>query len=311
MNGSDWTVGDDSAGLRLDKYLAGPDRLGSRARATAALERGKVFVNGAEAGLDAQSVRLTAGDVVRVWMDRPGSATRRAVLGKARDLLIVYEDDAIVVLNKAPGILSVPLPRKGDARSVYTELVRYLHTRGARLPFVVHRIDRDTSGLVLFATGAGAQHRLADQFKRHEPERVYQAVVYGHPQPVAGTWRDRLVWDRKALIQKEASSRDSRGQEAVSDYRVIEKLSDASLIEVRLVTGKRNQIRMQACLHGHALVGERRYVGPTDLRPIVFPRQALHAYRLSFRHPITGETMRFEAPLPDDLLQLIQRLRRK
>jgi len=97
----------------------------------------------------------------------------------------------------------------------------------------------------------------------------------------------------------------------VSDYRVIEKLSDASLIEVRLVTGKRNQIRMQACLHGHALVGERRYVGPTDLRPIVFPRQALHAYRLSFRHPITGETMRFEAPLPDDLLQLIQRLRRK
>jgi len=310
MTGSDWTVGDDSAGLRLDKYLAAPDRLGSRARATAALERGKVFVNGAEAGPEARSVRLAAGDVVRVWMDRPGSATRRAVLGRTRDLRIVYEDDAIVVLNKAPGILSVPLPSKSDARSVYKELVRYLHTRGGRLPFVVHRIDRDTSGLVVFATGAAVQERLTDQFKKHEPERVYQAVVYGHPRPAAGTWRDRLVWDQKSLIQKEAGPRDSRGQEAVSDYRVIETFSDASLVEVRLITGKRNQIRMQARLHGHALVGERRYVGVTDPRPITFPRQALHAHKLSFRHPTTGEVVRFEAPLPDDLLQLIRRLRR-
>jgi 23S rRNA pseudouridine1911/1915/1917 synthase len=305
-----WTVGDNCAGLRLDKYLAAPDRLRSRARASAALERGKVFLNGAESGLAAGSTRLKAGDVVRVWMDRPGSANRRVVLGKARDLRIVYEDGAIVVLNKAPGLLSVPLERKSEARSVYDELARYLQTRGRRRPFVVHRIDRDTSGLVVFATDAETQRRLADQFKRHEPERVYQAVVHGHPRPAAGTWRDDLVWDQKSLIQREAHPRDPRGKEATSEYRVIEEFSDAALIEVRLVTGKRNQIRLQASLHGHVLVGERRYVGPGGLDPIAFPRQALHAHRLSFRHPVSGETMQFEAPLPEDLLQLIRRLRR-
>src|SRR6266576_3366823 len=156
--------------------------------------------------------------------------------------------------------------------------------------FVVHRIDRDTSGLVLFAKSESAQNTLKEQFKRHEPERVYQAVVYGHPSPPAGTWRDHLVWDLKALIQKETHPRDPLGKEAISQYKVIEQLAGASLIEVTLVTGKRNQIRIQARLRGHTLVGEQRYVyGPDTLRPIAFPRQALHAIRLGFRHPTTAE----------------------
>jgi len=177
-------------------------------------------------------------------------------------------------------------------------------------PFVVHRIDRDTSGLVVFAKHATAQATLKDQFRRREPERVYWAVVYGHPDPPQGTWHDHLTWDTKALIQKETSPRDPRASEAISEYRVLEPFRAASLIEVRLRTGRRNQIRIQARLRGHTLVGERRYVyGPDDLRTISFERQALHARRLSFLHPADGRPLTFEAPLPADFETLVARLR--
>ena len=312
MADTEWTAGADASATRLDKFLAARERLGSRARAVTAITRGKVFVNGVEAGADAAGTRLHAGDVVRVWMDRPGTAKRRPAIGPSRDLRIIYEDDALLVLNKPAGLLVVPLERRSDAPSVYEEIKDHLRTRGQRRPFVVHRIDRDTSGLVVFAKRADAQARLKEQFKRHEPERVYRAVVYGHPHPPAGTWRDHLVWDQDALIQKETSPRDPRGKEAASEYRVIESFRDASLIEVRLVTGKRNQIRLQARLRGHMLVGERRYVfGPDHLRSINFPRQALHAFRLSFRHPFDGRVMEFEAPMPADMADLIARLGRR
>jgi 23S rRNA pseudouridine1911/1915/1917 synthase len=308
---AEWHVAPEDAGVRLDKYLAAPDRAGSRARASTALERGKVFVNSREMSLADAGARLESGDAVRLWMDRPGTAKRRATLGDERDLPIVYEDDALIVLDKPAGLLAVPLPtgRRGGARSVFEDLKAYLHQRGRR-PLVVHRIDRDTSGLVLFAKTAAAHEALKAQFKRHEPERVYLAVVYGHPTPASGTWRDTLVWDRKALIQKETSPRDPRGKEAISRYRVLRRLAGAALVEVTLITGRRNQIRIQARLRGHTLVGERRYTyGPDDLRPIAFPRQALHAVRLAFRHPTDGRALRFDSPLPADLVALVERLR--
>jgi len=310
---AEWTVADREVGLRLDKYLAAPDRAGSRPKAATALERGKVFVNDREMTLADAAARVARGDVVRLWMDRPGTAKRRSSLGEDRDLPVVYEDDAVIVLNKPAGLLAVPLPlqRRNDARSVFEDLKIYLSRRGRRRPFVVHRIDRDTSGLVLFAKSEGAQLALKEQFKRHQPERVYRAIVYGVPSPSSGTWHDHLVWDTKALIQKETSPRDPRGKEAISHYRVIEPLAGASLIEVRLVTGKRNQIRIQARLRGHTLVGEVRYTyGPDQLRPIAFPRQALHAQRLTFLHPVDERQMAFEAPLPEDLTALLARLRR-
>lgn len=308
-----WTVAAQEVGTRLDKYLAAPDRAGSRARAATALERGKVFVNDREMTMADAPARVAAGDVVRFWEDRPGTAKKRSSLGADRDLPVVYEDDALIVLNKPAGLLAVPLPlqRRNDARSVFEDLKIYLSRRGRRRPFVVHRIDRDTSGLVLFAKTEPAQLMLKEQFKRHEPERIYQAVVYGHPSPATGTWHDHLVWDLKALIQKETSPRDPRGKEAISHYRVIEQLAGAALIEVALVTGKRNQIRIQARLRGHTLVGEVRYIyGPDELRPIAFPRQALHARRLTFRHPADDREMAFDLPLPDDMSELVARLRR-
>jgi 23S rRNA pseudouridine1911/1915/1917 synthase len=207
--------------------------------------------------------------------------------------------------------LTIPLERRTGADSVYDYLVEYLRPRGRRRPFVVHRIDRDTSGLVVFAKDPKGERNLKDQFRRRDPDRVYWAVVYGEPQPRAGIWRDRLVWDEKALIQKKTHPRDPKGTDATSHYKTLETFSGTSLIEVRLETGKRNQIRIQARLRGHTLVGETRYVfGPGPLRPIQFERQALHAYRLTFRHPVDDRLLSFEAPLPADFDALLQRLRR-
>jgi len=306
----EWIVTTAEQGVRLDKFLAERQRLGSRRRASVALDRGKVFLNTVEVAPDAASVRLAAGDRIRVWVDRPGSARRRTPT-RSGDLRIVFEDDALIVVDKPAGMLAVPLERKRQAPSVFDLLVSRFRSHGKRKPLTVHRIDRDTSGLVVFARQAAAQASLKDQFKRQAVERVYRAVVYGHPDPSSGTWRDRLVWDQRALIQKETHPRDPRGKEAVCRYEVLERFRTSSLIEVRLHTGKRNQIRLQARLRGHTLVGERRYVyGPDQLRPIEFGRQALHAYRLEFAHPVSGEALRFEAPMPADLTALITRLRR-
>jgi 23S rRNA pseudouridine1911/1915/1917 synthase len=305
-----WTVSAAEAGTRLDKFLAAPDRLGSRSRAAAAREKGKVFVNGTEVGRDGDGVRLARGDVVQLWMDRPGSAKRRPGPFRGKELDILYEDSWILVLNKPAGLLTVPLERKGSEPSVYEQIETHLRSHGKRRPYVVHRIDRDTSGVVVFAKDASTQQLLKRQFLQRTPERVYRAVVYGHPRPASGMWRDHLVWDRKALIQKQTHPHDPRGTEAVCDYRVIEEFAETSLIEVKLKTGKRNQIRIQARLRGHTLIGEQRYTyGPEDLRPVEFSRQALHAHRLSFEHPADGRRLRFEVPMPKDMMDLIAKLR--
>jgi 23S rRNA pseudouridine1911/1915/1917 synthase len=231
---------------------------------------------------------------------------------RSDELRVVYEDDTMLVLNKRARVLSVPLERRRAAVSVYDQIETYFRSHGKRLPFIVHRIDRDTSGLVVFAKSAWAQQRLKEQFRRREPERVYWAVVYGHPKPSTGIWRDLLVWDRVALVQKEAREGDRRAIEAICHYRVVETFRAASLVEVRLRTGRRNQIRIQAELHGHTLVGERRYSPESEpRRAIPFERQALHAYKLALQHPVDARRLEFEAPLPPDLLNLLKRLRRQ
>jgi 23S rRNA pseudouridine1911/1915/1917 synthase len=308
--GRSWTVTAQEAGVALDKFLAAGDRLGSRSKAAAARERGKVFVNNREAGNAQAALKLSVGDVVRVWDDRPGSAKRRASPITAGDLRILYEDEYLIVLDKPSGLLAVPLEKRGEETSIFDQIADHLRSHGKRKVFVVHRIDRDTSGVVLFAKDPRTQGALKAQFRDRTPERVYLAVVYGKPQPPSGTWRDYLVWDTKALIQKETHPKDPRAAEAISDYKVVESFESTSLIEVRLTTGKRNQIRIQARLRGHTLIGEVRYTfGPDELRPIPFGRQALHAWRLGFRHPTENRVIKFEAPIPDDLKKLLAQLR--
>jgi 23S rRNA pseudouridine1911/1915/1917 synthase len=282
MSDRRWKVSDDEAGLALDKFLASAERLGSRSRATEARLRGKVF----------------------------GSSRRRAGPFTAGPLKILYEDKHLIVLDKPAGLLAVPLERRSEEASIYDQIEDHLRSHGKRKPLVVHRIDRDTSGVVLFAKDARSQGALKQQFRNRTPERVYLAIVYGTPTPASGVWRDHLVWDAKALIQKETHAKDPRAAEAISHYQVLESFGSASLIEVRLKTGKRNQIRLQARLRGHTLVGERRYTyGPEDLRPIPFKRQALHAWRLGFVHPVDEKPLKLEAPLPADMKKLIVKLR--
>ena len=317
MSDQHWTIDAASAGIRLDKFLADAVRLASRSRAAGALERGKVFVNTREVTTKDAARRLVAGDTVRVWADRPGSAKKKTLrAARHGELTIVYQDEALVVVNKPPGLLTVPLERQEDAASVQAELVLHLRSHGKRRPMVVHRIDRDTSGLVVFAVHAQAQRALKEQFRHREPERVYLAVVSGVPRPAAGEWRDRLVWSEAALMQRGARADDPRAVEAISRYRVVEAFGDAaSLIEVWLETGKQNQIRVQAQLHGHPLVGERRYIrrhepeSVEDPRAVDPGRQALHAWRLAFDHPADGRELRFEAPVPKDITELLEELR--
>jgi 23S rRNA pseudouridine1911/1915/1917 synthase len=310
MDNREWQVSEAEAGLRLDKWLAAAGRLGSRSRALAAIERGKVFVGGVEQTSAHAARRLQSGETVRLWMDRPGSAERRYSERHESGLHLLYEDSSLLVINKPAGLLTVPLPSHPDEPSLPDQIRRHLRSHGKRQPLVVHRIDRDTSGLVLFAKTAEAQRKLKDQFKQRKAERVYLAVVHGHPQPESGSWRDSLVWDREELKQPRSDRHDRKAKEAICHYHTLEKFREASLIEVSLVTGKRNQIRIQAGLRGHPLIGEKIYVYETaPPRRIEFRRQALHAHRLGFKHPAHQRPLNFEVAPPDDFQTLLAQLR--
>ena len=217
-------------------------------------------------------------------------------------------------------MLTVPLDDAGptpasadDGASVLDLLKHRYRSHGGREPFVVHRIDRDTSGAVLFALNARARGALTKQFAERTPARIYHALVDGHPHPSMGTWHDRLVWDEDACRQRAARPGDRDAVDALSDYQVVEGYASTSLVEVRLTTGRQGQIRVQAQLRGHPLVGDRRYGGrgPASRDPIAFDRQALHAHRLSFVHPIDRRQIDVTAPPPADFAALLDRLRRR
>ncbi len=308
-----WTIAEAEAGQRLDAWLARRPEVGARARASAWIERGKVSINGRTLALADAGARLKTGDRIQLWIDRPGSAHlgRRGV-GRARSALrVVFEDAALIVADKPVGLLVEPLPGEAEGEVTMLDLVGdHLRSAVRARPRVVHRIDRDTSGLVLFAKTLDAQAKLKRQFERRTVTRRYLAVLSGEVRPREGVWEDRLTWDKARRLQLRSHPDDPRGKASVARYRVLEQFPAAALVEVDLVTGKRNQIRVLAALRGHPLVGERIYRprGSTEEMP-PFPRQALHACRLAFTHPATGEPVDVEAPVPDDMRQLLARLR--
>jgi len=311
-----WTVPHGDQGKRLDAWLAGRPEIGSRGRAHDALACGKVFLNDAEATPADGGRRLAVGDRVGYWPDRPGSSRprRREVVSARQALDVVYQDDVLLLVDKPPGWIVEPLPGEERGEVTLLDLVGDHVRAGIRTrPHVVHRIDRDTSGLVLFALAPTARDHLKAQFERQTPDRVYLAVVNGHPEPESGAWRDKLVWDKERLVQKRAHLSEPRGKDAEARYRVVERFAWQSLVEVALRTGKRNQIRVQAGVRGYPLVGERQYRfgRPRDeSREPAFGRQALHAAHLGFVHPATGRRVAFDAPLPEDMAALILQLRR-
>jgi 23S rRNA pseudouridine1911/1915/1917 synthase len=230
---------------------------------------------------------------------------------------VVFEDEYLIVVDKPAGLVVHPAAGNLDGTLVNALLH---HCRGqlsgiggVARPGIVHRIDKDTSGLLVVAKTDAAHEGLARQFADHSIERAYRAVVAGHPMPPAGTVRGAIARST-ANRKKMALVEDGRGKHAVTHYRTLERLRDAALVECRLETGRTHQVRVHMSSIGHMLVGDPVYGRSSPrLRPVLsalgFERQALHAAELGLVHPVTGKTLRFASEMPADMITLIGELR--
>jgi 23S rRNA pseudouridine1911/1915/1917 synthase len=250
--------------------------------------------------------RLTPGDRVEVSAEKDRRYASAAHTTRAGDgWTVVHEDDDFLVVEKDPGVLTVPAAvPAGD--SLEERLLDSYRKRGHRKPalHVVHRIDRYTSGLVVFARHHPAAQELKRQFLERSPERVYLAVAEGKVAAESGRLVHALAENPKSL-KVYVPLKPSDGREAVSRYRVIERLPHATVLEVALETGRRNQIRVQFAAIGHPLVGDLAYGHPSPW----IGRVALHAQRLAFTTPRGRKRVSFEAPVPADMKKLLTKLR--
>ncbi len=273
----------EHAGLRLDQFLAAtvPDL--SRRKARVLLDIGGVFVDRARVKVAGRTVKI--GQLVEVVLggafDRATKKTGRAARSKDAAKLpqhsVLFEDDHICVAFKPAGLLTAPTP-ESDRGNLADALGR---ERNIRM-FVVHRIDLDTSGILVFAKTEDANRELSETFRKHAIERQYLAVVDGH-------WPDDLT-----RIEE-----DIAGKAAVSHFAVEERIGDrVTILRVTLETGRTHQIRLHAAGAGWPVLGDKQHGRVSDLAP---PRMALHARKLAFAHPISGEAMCFESELPEDL----------
>lgn len=214
---------------------------------------------------------------------------------------IVYEDAYIIVIEKMQGLLSVNTERQKE-RTAYTILNEYVQRSGRqRQVYIVHRLDRDTSGLMMFAKDEKTQNTLRDNWHDIVFDRRYVAVVSGEMEKNAGSVSSWLT-DRTLYVH--SSPTDDGGKKAITHYRTIKRANGYSLVELNLETGRKNQIRVHMQDLGHPIIGDGRY-GTEDVNPI--GRLALHAFRLCFYHPVTGEKMNFETPYPGDFKKLFLR----
>jgi 23S rRNA pseudouridine1911/1915/1917 synthase len=223
---------------------------------------------------------------------------------REREVEVLYEDDAIVIVKKPAGLLSVPI-EGSDAPSVQSLLSAEMKSKRQRA-LVVHRIDRFTSGLLLFAKTQRDREALIRQFIAHTPVRQYLAVVRGHLPAMTGTLVHHLRWG-KDQFQRVSTVRDREAARAELRYSVERKLRDATLVRVTLVTGLQNQIRVQFLKIGHPVVGDRKY-SPEEASERKIDRLALHAAHLSFAHPRSGETVSVDCELAPDMVSLVQSL---
>ena len=294
---------------RLDKSLAEATGL-SRERVKALMTDGAVTVGKTIATNPSQKMQPGAHFTITLPPPEEPEAQPQDI-----PLDVVFEDEDLVVVDKPAGMVVHPAAGSPDGTLVNALLH---HCKGSlsgiggvARPGIVHRIDKDTSGLLVVAKTTAAHEGLAAQFADHSIHRRYLAVCGGYPDPAEGTISGRLGRSdanrKKMAVLPESSS---RGKHAVTHYRVLEKLNDCSLLECRLETGRTHQVRVHCASIGHALLGDPLYGRtPKPLRPLLqglgFARQALHAAELGFVHPISGETVRFEAELPSDMRELI------
>ncbi|UYV15600.1 RluA family pseudouridine synthase [Porphyrobacter sp. ULC335] len=313
MSDSEIITGTISAPARLDKALAEATGL-SRARVQGLIDEGRVDVAGKTA--TAASMKVAEGTPFRIIISAamPAQAAAEII-----PLNVAYEDAHLIVVDKPAGM--VVHPAVGNITGTLVNALLH-HCRGqlsgingVARPGIVHRIDKDTSGLLVVAKSDAAHEGLAVQFAAHTVHRRYIAVTAGHPSPATGTINARVGRsdsDRKKMTVLPNIS--SRGKTAITHYKVLERLNEAAVIECRLETGRTHQVRVHCASIGHPLLGDPAYGRtPKSLRPVLerlgFARQALHAAELGFVHPVTGENIRFSSDIPQDMAELIDELR--
>ena len=312
------------AGERLDRFLAEALPELSRSRLQALIAQGAVACDGATIG-DANR-RVKPGELYEIFIPPPAPAEPQP---QAIPLTIVYEDDDLIVIDKPAGLVVHPAAGNPDGTLVNALLAHcgasLKGVGGIARPGIVHRLDKDTSGLLVAAKNERAMHSLAKQFAAHATERAYNAIVWGAPRKREGMIEGNL--GRSPFDRKRIAVLRERGKPARTHYRTLERFGSnerpfASLLECRLETGRTHQIRVHLAHLGHPLLGDTTYgrsrVMPRAKTPAeeaayaaagTFPRQALHAGVLGFHHPTLQKKMRFEAPWPADIANLVGALR--
>ncbi len=301
-----------AAGTRLDAYLAGAADL-SRSAVERLLEQGRIAVIGGDAN---KKYRLKGGEQITLTLPDPAPAE---ALPEQIPLDVVYEDEDIVVVNKPQGM--VVHPAAGNESGTLVNALLY-HCKGSlsgvggvERPGIVHRIDKDTSGLLVVAKNDFAHHHLAEQLKTHTVSRVYSAIAVGNLREDRGTVHapiGRHPTDRKRMA---IARREELGRDAVTHYEVLERFCGFCLVQCRLETGRTHQIRVHMASLGHPLLGDSVYGGASPpfeaAHRRLFQGQCLHAGELSLIHPRTERQMCFRAPLPENFSQILTILRQK
>ena len=299
----------DGAGKRLDKFLALKDLGLSRSQIQHLIQKGRIKVRGH--ARTSSSLRVQAGDGIDVHIpaSRPLSVEPVPI-----PLAIVYEDSYILVLEKPAGLVVHPGAGDEDHTLAHGLLHHYrgLSDIGGYLrPGIVHRLDKNTSGLMVVAKDDEAHQGLTRQFKAGKIDKTYLALVRGRLRDKSGRLDSAI--GRHPVNRKKMSTRSGNGRSAITEWQVVEELRGASLLSLKIRTGRTHQIRVHMSSMGHPVLGDSLYGGPAEFRVghavIQIRRQMLHAACLRFTHPITGEKMKWESKLPEDMASILERLR--
>ncbi len=270
----------------------------SRRAAREAVRAGRVDVDGQTVDEPGQSVPAGAGLAFH-----PHRPLRRRV--KTR-LTVLHEDPEVLIVDKPAGLLTVPTEAR-EKDTLWSRALHYLQHRYGGRPYagIVHRLDKDTSGALVFARTRSALHALQDRFRTHAIDREYVALVAGAPKD-SGTFDADLV--REPGLRRSIARSGEAGKSAVTRYRTLERFANAALVSIRPETGRTHQIRVHFSAAGHPVLGDRVYGEPAAGAGQA-PRQMLHARRLGFPHPRTGETVSAESPVPEDFEKVLAGLR--
>ncbi len=297
--------------LRVDKFLMNFIENATRNKIQQAVKAGNVLVNDA---IVKSNYKVKAKDIVRVVLAHPPH--EKLLVAEDLPITIVYEDDDVIVVNKKAGM--VVHPGHGNySGTLVNGLIHHVENlpkNSNERPGLVHRIDKDTSGLLVVAKNENAMKKLALQFFEKTTERLYYALVWGNVEDESGTIEGNVGRSLKNRLQMSVFPEGDFGKHAVTHYKVIERFSYVTLLECKLETGRTHQIRAHFRYIGHTLFNDARYGGDQILKGTTFtkykqfvdncfkilPRQALHAKTLGFIHPTTNEFMRFNSELPDD-----------